>query len=126
MKGDFSTSFHSSLKFTTEDLPHIITYAYRTRARSIKMSEQKRSGLSSFMEKFSSRSSKKAADNKFTYLSEFHTIFIIDDSTSMGGDKWSQVRKVLEEIAPVCTKYDKDGIELHFLNDDEIFTNITR
>ena len=30
--------------------------------------------------------------------------------------RWNQVSKILGEIAPVCTKYDDDGIDIHFLN----------
>jgi hypothetical protein len=64
------------------------------------------------------------------FLAEFDTVFLIDDSGSMqwtdggerslgSGDKsrWDQTREVIEQIIPVCMRYDQDGIDIYFLND---------
>lgn len=55
-------------------------------------------------------------DDPYAFLTSFDTIFLIDDSYSMTGSRWEQVRQVLKNIVPICTKRDKDGIDLYFIN----------
>lgn len=55
-------------------------------------------------------------NDKFAFLAEMDTIFLIDDSWSMEGSLWREAAKVLSQIAEVCTKRDSDGIDLYFLN----------
>ncbi|CAI6101026.1 unnamed protein product [Clonostachys chloroleuca] len=55
-------------------------------------------------------------DDPYAFLTSFDTIFLIDDSSSMTGSRWEQVRQVLKNIVPICTKRDKDGIDLYFIN----------
>ncbi|TFB05108.1 hypothetical protein CCMA1212_003035 [Trichoderma ghanense] len=56
-------------------------------------------------------------DTPYAFLEYFDTVFVIDDSGSMvAGTRWSDVQKVLRYIAPICTEYDKDGIDVYFLN----------
>ncbi|KAI0442866.1 hypothetical protein F4803DRAFT_517671 [Xylaria telfairii] len=68
--------------------------------------------------------------DKFRFLAEFDTVFLIDDSSSMTwndkGDirfkpgelsRWEQTRNVIEQIVPVCMQYDQDGVDIYFLND---------
>ncbi|TRX94559.1 hypothetical protein FHL15_004511 [Xylaria flabelliformis] len=68
--------------------------------------------------------------DKFRFLAEFDTVFLIDDSSSMTwndrGDvrfkqgelsRWEQTRNVIEQIVPVCMRYDQDGLDIYFLND---------
>ncbi|MCJ1266847.1 hypothetical protein MMC22_006732 [Lobaria immixta] len=53
------------------------------------------------------------------FLRKFDTIFLIDDSFSMisgGSTSWDQAKIVLEAIVPVCAYFDKDGIDIYFLN----------
>ncbi|KAH9904301.1 hypothetical protein F4778DRAFT_58739 [Xylariomycetidae sp. FL2044] len=57
----------------------------------------------------------KRDSNPFTYLEHFHTMFLIDDSTSMV-EHWGEVGQLLEKIGPVCTEHDADGINVQFLN----------
>lgn len=33
--------------------------------------------------------------------------------------RWDQVSKALEDIAPICTRYDSDGVDVHFLNEGD-------
>ncbi|KAK1251160.1 hypothetical protein MKX07_005715 [Trichoderma sp. CBMAI-0711] len=57
------------------------------------------------------------ADSPHAFLAYFDTVFVIDDSRSMEADsRWKDVQKVLCAIAPICTAYDKDGIDVYFLN----------
>ncbi|KAI0432325.1 hypothetical protein F5Y09DRAFT_153469 [Xylaria sp. FL1042] len=68
--------------------------------------------------------------DRFRFLAEFDTVFLIDDSSSMSwndqGDsrlrsgelsRWEQTRNVIEQIIPICMRYDQDGIDIYFLND---------
>ncbi|KAK7755774.1 hypothetical protein SLS62_002059 [Diatrype stigma] len=50
------------------------------------------------------------------FLSQFDTIFLIDDSMSMWGSSWSEAETALAAIAPVCTAYDEDGVDVYFLD----------
>ncbi|KAK2667968.1 von Willebrand factor, type A [Fusarium oxysporum f. sp. vasinfectum] len=56
------------------------------------------------------------AEDKYAFLSTFDTIFVIDDSGSMAGRSWREVREALSTIAPICTSHDPDGIDVYFLN----------
>ncbi|KAJ5365710.1 von Willebrand factor type A [Penicillium concentricum] len=56
------------------------------------------------------------SDSQFAFLSQFHTIFLVDDSSSMRGALWQEAREAIAAIAPVCTKYDKEGIDIYFIN----------
>lgn len=55
-------------------------------------------------------------DNKYSFLETFDTIFLVDDSGSMRGSRWIDAREAISAIAPICTKYDGDGIDIYFLN----------
>ncbi|KAI5837916.1 hypothetical protein DFP73DRAFT_531376 [Morchella snyderi] len=56
-------------------------------------------------------------ENQYDFLRSFDTVFIIDDSASMEAfTRWSDTRIALETIATIATKYDTDGIDIHFLN----------
>ncbi|KAF2740806.1 hypothetical protein EJ04DRAFT_539996 [Polyplosphaeria fusca] len=65
-------------------------------------------------------------DDRYAFLGTFDTIFLIDDSGSMAGGRWVHARNAIQTIAPICTKYDADGIDIHFLNqkDEPIFNNV--
>ena len=59
----------------------------------------------------------KGKDNDpYAFLAVFDTIFLIDDSSSMEGERWKETETVLEAIVPVCTEYDADGVDVWFLN----------
>lgn len=66
-------------------------------------------------------------DNPYAFLSTFDTIFLIDDSGSMSGSKWRETSAALAAITPICTKQDKDGIDIYFLNtpDSPAYLNVT-
>lgn len=57
-----------------------------------------------------------SAEDKYAFLSTFDTVFVIDDSGSMAGRSWREVRDALKAIAPICTSHDPDGIDIYFLN----------
>ncbi|RHZ59022.1 uncharacterized protein CDV56_103402 [Aspergillus thermomutatus] len=55
-------------------------------------------------------------DSPYAFLREFDTIFVVDDSSSMLGSRWKEAEEALAAIAPICTRYDQDGIDIYFLN----------
>jgi uncharacterized protein YegL len=52
-------------------------------------------------------------------------VFVLDDSGSMRGRSWRESKEALAAIAPICTKYDADGIDIYFLNERHVYRNIT-
>ena len=75
-----------------------------------------------------------SADSPYAFLTQFDTIFLIDDSGSMAGRSWRETSAALAAITPICTAYDADGIDIYFLNHRNTlatnnlggYTNITR
>ncbi|KAJ9245263.1 hypothetical protein DTO169E5_1130 [Paecilomyces variotii] len=57
-----------------------------------------------------------SADSPYAFLKEFDTIFVVDDSSSMTGWRWQEAEQAISAIAPVCTQFDPDGIDIYFLN----------
>ncbi|KAG8670722.1 hypothetical protein FPOAC2_04015 [Fusarium poae] len=62
-------------------------------------------------------------EDRYAFLTTFDTVFVIDDSGSMTGRSWREVREALSTIAPICTSHDPDGIDVYFLNHRS--TNVT-
>ncbi|PKX93760.1 uncharacterized protein P174DRAFT_450718 [Aspergillus novofumigatus IBT 16806] len=60
--------------------------------------------------------SSSTGDSPYAFLREFDTIFVVDDSSSMLGARWKEAEEALAAIAPICTRYDQDGIDIYFLN----------
>ena len=77
-----------------------------------------------------------AVEDSFSILTDYDTVFLIDDSPSMQGQKWELVQKILDYSTVVATRYDSDGIDIHFMNnvnsnqdnvrDPEVAVNIHR
>lgn len=63
-------------------------------------------------------------EDKFSILESYDTVFLIDDSPSMKDDgKWEFVKKILDYSTVVATRYDTDGIDIHFLNNTKASEN---
>lgn len=62
-------------------------------------------------------------ENVYARLRGYDTVFIVDDSPSMAGPRWSTTSDVLSKIAEIAVLYDGDGVDVRFLNinmkDDE-------
>jgi len=56
------------------------------------------------------------SDSPYAFLTEFDTIFLIDDSGSMAGRSWRETAAALSAITPICTTHDANGIDIYFLN----------
>ncbi|KAJ5673467.1 hypothetical protein N7507_002594 [Penicillium longicatenatum] len=55
-------------------------------------------------------------ESEFDSLKDFDTILLVDDSSSMDGPRWREAEAAIAAIAPICTEYDSDGVDLYFLN----------
>lgn len=55
-------------------------------------------------------------ESRYAFLKDFDTIFLVDDSSSMNGPRWREAEAAIAAIAPICTRYDADGIDIFFLN----------
>lgn len=53
------------------------------------------------------------------HLMRFDTIFLVDDSGSMFGPRWAQARGALAAVVDLAVKYDKDGVDIRFFNDED-------
>jgi len=74
--------------------------------------EERKAYLSSAL----SNPSITSAEDKYAFLSSFDTVFLIDDSASMQGDRWKETKAALLAITPICTDHDANGIDIYFLN----------
>ncbi|KAJ5883371.1 uncharacterized protein N7473_010257 [Penicillium subrubescens] len=61
-------------------------------------------------------STESDSDSRYSFLKDFDTIFLVDDSSSMSGPRWAEAEKAISAIAPICTQNDADGIDIYFLN----------
>ncbi|KAI4858961.1 hypothetical protein F4820DRAFT_441199 [Hypoxylon rubiginosum] len=50
-----------------------------------------------------------------SFLQYFETLFVVDDSSHMKR-QWSDVSALVQVVAPVCLKYDENGIDIYFVN----------
>ncbi|KAK2926416.1 von Willebrand factor A-like domain superfamily [Fusarium oxysporum f. sp. vasinfectum] len=94
------------------DVPEEAPPAYEPTQKTVPLLHVPRRGASPAP----SISSITNAEDKYAFLSTFDTIFIIDDSGSMAGRSWREVREALRTIGPICTSHDPDGIDVYFLN----------
>jgi len=54
--------------------------------------------------------------NPLEILSQFENVLIIDDSSSMGVNRWKQTGSTLIELIAAITQYDTSGVDIHFFN----------
>ncbi|KAK6908495.1 hypothetical protein I204_06475 [Kwoniella mangroviensis CBS 8886] len=58
----------------------------------------------------------KSGEDPLEILKEYDTVFLIDDSSSMKGRRWTEARTSLMGVADIAARYDQDGIDVKFLN----------
>ncbi|WWC92752.1 uncharacterized protein L201_007711 [Kwoniella dendrophila CBS 6074] len=58
----------------------------------------------------------KTGEDPLEILKEYDTVFLIDDSSSMKGTRWTEARTSLMGVADIAARYDQDGIDIQFLN----------
>lgn len=62
-------------------------------------------------------------EDPLSTLGRYDIIILVDDSPSMV-DHWRETRDALVGVVEKCVKYDKDGIDLWFLNDPTVLKNV--
>ena len=55
-------------------------------------------------------------ENVFARLKGYDTVFLVDDSNSMAGPRWSTTCDVMAKITPIAVSYDGDGVDVRFFN----------
>ncbi|KAF9782212.1 hypothetical protein BJ322DRAFT_1111094 [Thelephora terrestris] len=61
----------------------------------------------------------KIKEDQLAVLRDYDTVIVLDDSGSME-HLWPQARKALSTLAVVASRYDEDGIDIHFLNHGKV------
>lgn len=64
----------------------------------------------------SKKESKPVPERVYPLLSRYDTVFLVDDSDSMYGVRWTTTARVLAKIASIAVEYDKDGVDIRFFN----------
>ena len=59
------------------------------------------------------------SEDRLSILRDYDTVFLIDDSPSMAGKNWDLVKDILDVCTPVAAHYDRDGIDIHFINNTD-------
>ncbi|WRT69657.1 uncharacterized protein IL334_006647 [Kwoniella shivajii] len=62
----------------------------------------------------------KSGEDPLEILREYDTVFLIDDSSSMKGRRWTEARIALMGVADIAARYDQDGIDVEFLNSGKV------
>lgn len=55
-------------------------------------------------------------DESCAYLTRFETVVLVDDSNFMSGPPWQLASDLLAKMTKVVTRFDPNGLEIHFCN----------
>jgi hypothetical protein len=67
----------------------------------------------------------ESKENALEMLRTYDTVVIMDDSGSMlRDDRWEQACEALSKLAQIAATYDRDGIDIHFLNHPKSCMNV--
>lgn len=69
---------------------------------------------------------RRATEDDLAILKNYDTVFVIDDSGSMEGPRWKQAREALQEVVEMAVKWDKNGVDIYFLNSRKCATSCTK
>ena len=56
------------------------------------------------------------AERVYGKLKGYDTRFLVDDSDSMDGPRWTTTQQVMAQIASIAVKYDNNGVDVRFFN----------
>nr|ODN95623.1 hypothetical protein L204_04164 [Cryptococcus depauperatus CBS 7855] len=62
----------------------------------------------------------QADEDPLEMLREFDTVFLVDDSTSMKGERWEQAQEAIMDVADIASRYDENGVDVYFLNSKRV------
>ncbi|KAL7267390.1 hypothetical protein RUND412_010025 [Rhizina undulata] len=54
--------------------------------------------------------------NTYSTMKCFHKAFLIDNCVAMSDQSWKLAFIIMSEIVPDCTNYERDGVDIYFLN----------
>ena len=54
----------------------------------------------------------------YNLLQHYDTLFLVDDSGSMGGRRWETTAHIVAKIADIAVNYDTDGVNIRFCNNN--------
>ncbi|KAL7267595.1 hypothetical protein RUND412_009814 [Rhizina undulata] len=54
--------------------------------------------------------------NTYSTMKYYHTVVLIDNSVAMSDQSWELAFIIMSEIAPTSTTYDRDDVDIYFLN----------
>ncbi len=66
-----------------------------------------------------------AMEEALQMLADYDVVFIVDDSGSMANSRWSEALEAVSIVVPLASKYDDDGVDVHFINNPQSY-NIQR
>jgi uncharacterized protein YegL len=55
-------------------------------------------------------------EDQYSFLTQFDTMLLIDDSGSMAGRSWRETSQALSQLLPIIVSRDADGIDIFFFN----------
>ena len=58
------------------------------------------------------------AERVYAKLKRYDTRFLVDDSDSMDGPRWTTTKKIMVQIAEIAVRYDRNGVDVRFFNED--------
>lgn len=59
-------------------------------------------------------------ENALEMLRDYDTVFLVDDSTSMAGERWEQAKTAIMGVVAQAVQYDEDGLDVYFLNSKRV------
>lgn len=62
----------------------------------------------------------EAGENALEMLGDYDTVFLIDDSSSMVGERWEQAQKAIMGVVKQALRYNRNGIDCYFLNSKRV------
>ncbi|RPD66878.1 hypothetical protein L226DRAFT_529278 [Lentinus tigrinus ALCF2SS1-7] len=63
-------------------------------------------------------------EDALTQLKKYDTILLVDDSGSMAyHGRWEEARRALSKLADLAARWDQDGLDIYFLNNETVLTN---
>lgn len=62
----------------------------------------------------------EASENALEMLADYDTVFLIDDSTSMAGERWDQAQKAVMGVVSQAMRYARNGVDCYFLNSKRV------
>ncbi|GAA6038185.1 hypothetical protein JCM8097_005783 [Rhodosporidiobolus ruineniae] len=70
---------------------------------------------------------RSSVEDRLAPLSRYDLVLLVDDSPSMTeGNRWRETREALMGVVEACARYDRDGLDVWFMNsEDKKLENVT-